>query len=354
MTLSELFGDCSKNLSHTLFLSFYEISTTKLAKQFNRKRFYMTYHFVYKTTNLINKKFYIGKHSTSNLDDGYLGSGLILRSAILKYGKENFSREVLKFFDSSEEALTYEKILVTEEFCSRSNTYNLTPGGSGNWYGTVSVKDKEGNTYVVSKSDPRYLSGELISNQCGRVQVKDVNGNIFQVDITDHRFKSGELVGTLKGFVTVKNKNGKTYSVKIDDPRYLSGEFQHIFRGTVSVKDKDGNMFHVAKNDPRLKTGELVGIRKGGKPTTQDRIAINNGERVRFISKDEELPEGWIKGSLKGKRDYSSEERPRRKCINNGEQNRFILLDEKVPEGWKLGNWKNNERKINAKRKNQL
>ena len=70
------------------------------------------YHLVYKTVNTINDKFYIGKHSTDVIDDGYLGSGLLISSAITKYGKENFKREILHWCESSEEASSVEKQLV--------------------------------------------------------------------------------------------------------------------------------------------------------------------------------------------------------------------------------------------------
>lgn len=53
------------------------------------------YYIVYKTTNSVNGKFYIGSHQTTNLEDGYLGSGRVLKKAIRKYGKQKFSRVII-------------------------------------------------------------------------------------------------------------------------------------------------------------------------------------------------------------------------------------------------------------------
>ncbi len=63
------------------------------------------YYFIYKTTNKINGKYYIGRHSTNKLDDGYFGSGLW----VSRSNKKNLEREILLFCDSFEELLEKEK-----------------------------------------------------------------------------------------------------------------------------------------------------------------------------------------------------------------------------------------------------
>lgn len=89
------------------------------------------YYTIYQVTNKINGKIYIGKHQTSNLEDGYLGSGRKIVEAIKKYGKENFVKEILFIFHTESEMNAKEKELITEDFVSRLDTYNIGIGGEG-------------------------------------------------------------------------------------------------------------------------------------------------------------------------------------------------------------------------------
>ena len=90
-----------------------------------------TYYYLYQITNLVNAKIYVGVHKTKSLDDGYMGSGKIIRSAIEKHGISNFSKVILEFFDTSEAMYAREKEVVTNEFLLREDTYNLRRGGTG-------------------------------------------------------------------------------------------------------------------------------------------------------------------------------------------------------------------------------
>ena len=89
------------------------------------------YHYLYKITNLINNKIYIGVHSTNNLDDDYFGSGILLNTSIKKYGKENFRKDILEWFDWKCEAYARETVIVTSEFIKHANNYNICIGGHG-------------------------------------------------------------------------------------------------------------------------------------------------------------------------------------------------------------------------------
>lgn len=87
------------------------------------------HYLVYKITNLLDNKYYIGVHKTKNIDDGYMGSGKYLKYAIKKHGIENFKKEILFECSSSEEMFEKEKELV--EISEKS--YNLKNGGFGGW-----------------------------------------------------------------------------------------------------------------------------------------------------------------------------------------------------------------------------
>jgi hypothetical protein len=84
---------------------------------------------IYKTANLINGKYYIGKDSKNYLN--YLGSGIAIKKAIKKYGKENFTKEILCFCKSLEELADKEKEYITTEIINDPSSYNMILGGIG-------------------------------------------------------------------------------------------------------------------------------------------------------------------------------------------------------------------------------
>lgn len=88
------------------------------------------YGYVYKTTNLINNKIYIGQHKGHIFDPYYYGSGTWFRHAFKKEGKENFKCEVLEECDTAE--LLNEREVYWIEFYQSRNPqigYNLAKGG---------------------------------------------------------------------------------------------------------------------------------------------------------------------------------------------------------------------------------
>lgn len=137
------------------------------------------YHYFYKIINNINSHYYYGVHNTDDLDDGYMGSGKRLHLAYKKYGIENFTKEILRFFDTSEEAFEYEAEVVTEEITKDSCCYNIQCGGrSFSPKGLICVRDKDGNHFSVRLDDPRYLSGELVPNWTGRHHTQESRNKI--------------------------------------------------------------------------------------------------------------------------------------------------------------------------------
>ena len=89
------------------------------------------YHYIYKTTCLITNKYYIGMHSTDDLDDGYMGSGKRIWHSLKKYGRENHQKEILEFLPTRKDLKQREAELVNEELINHVMCMNLQTGGGG-------------------------------------------------------------------------------------------------------------------------------------------------------------------------------------------------------------------------------
>lgn len=99
-----------------------------------------TIHYIYKTTCIVTGRYYIGMHSTNNLEDGYMGSGKRLRYSIRKYGNENHIKEVLEYLPNREMLIEREKEIVSSDLIQDVNCMNLKEGGTG---GFISIEQQK-------------------------------------------------------------------------------------------------------------------------------------------------------------------------------------------------------------------
>ena len=219
---------------------------------------------------MINNHYYYGIHSTDNLNDGYMGSGVRLHMAYKKYGIENFTKEILKFFNTRNDAAEYESEIVTEALIKDANCYNVILGGeTKTTMGTATVKDSEGNVFQLPLNDNRIINGDLVGITKGFVTTKNENGEFYYVSTKDERYLSGELSHIAKGTCVVKDKNNKTFKINVNDERFINGEVNALNKNKVLVKDKKNKCYIVEKTDKRLISGELTLFWKGRQHSTE-------------------------------------------------------------------------------------
>jgi hypothetical protein len=166
------------------------------------------YNYFYRIENTLNGKFYYGVHGTNNLEDGYFGSGKRLNYAIEKYGRENFVKENLIFFETYNQALEYEAEIVNEELVLDPSCYNLKRGGKGGgvnngmgaeWY-------RENGRKVLTKSwqNPEFRLNR-IKEYSERLKNLEKEGKLKH-----DGFKGNHHTNETKRSIGVKNKIKQT------------------------------------------------------------------------------------------------------------------------------------------------
>lgn len=115
---------------------------------------------IYKTTNKINGKIYVGKDAHNR--PTYLGSGIILRRAIAKYGKENFIKEIIDRCQTLDE-LSKREIFWIKQLKSNDSKvgYNLTNGGDGgDTYSYLDITQKERRRKILTEAAKKFNNSE--------------------------------------------------------------------------------------------------------------------------------------------------------------------------------------------------
>jgi group I intron endonuclease len=207
---------------------------------------------LYKTTNVCNSKIYIGVHKLADnyRSKNYLGSGYALKTAIEKYGRENFVRVTLAKFSCSEDAYFAEAEMVTEEFCNRKDTYNLRIGGEGGIF-TEETRAKMSAAGKGKKFTPDTIA-KMSAAQKGRKhseesRIKISNGNKGNKNFLGHQHSEetkAKISAAGKGRVfskehktNMRQASTQTKPVIVNGEYYLScrqaAELIKISRSTV-------------------------------------------------------------------------------------------------------------------------
>ena len=205
------------------------------------------YHYIYKITCLKNNRYYIGMHSTDNLEDGYMGGGNRIKNSVKKHGKDAHRKEILEFFENRSLLRQKEIELVNEELLNDPLCTNLQPGGGGGFInkehmkkfttaGAIStnkkIKENPENWINLMKDNPEKISRRL-----------------------KFLYESGEMAPTFKGK-------------------------KHTFETILKMKDS------------------AKGKHEGEKNSQFGTIWITNGKENKKIKKEEIIPEYWRKGRI--------------------------------------------------------
>lgn len=232
--------------------------------------------YIYKTTNKINNKIYIGQHKTNkdSIDEKYYGSGKLLLEAIEKYGKENFEVEILEWCETEEELNNKEIYWIkTLKSTTKNNNYNISDGGfvprltgeaNGNFgkHRPHTEAEKEHLSHITKGHKPTFTR-------------KRTQEEIEEIRIRMLKFKHKE-----ESKQQIKEHHiGSKFMHKNNEQKW-------VFKEDIEKMLEDGWEFGACKKRNRV----YVNTWNKGKhkePTTKDKVGVTNGIINKYIHKDE-------------------------------------------------------------------
>lgn len=231
------------------------------------------YNYTYKITNNINNRYYIGVHRTNNIDDDYMGSGKLMRRAIKKYGIENFTKTILRFFKTYREALEYERELVTIELINSDTVYNIREGG----YGSCQWSDDA--RYNISKHAKQRWCDPLYRDKMMR----------YFTDPKRRQRVSEQIKKWIRDNPDLHTNRMMKINKNKDKITKTANQHRGMKRSAAARQNISNGIISANKANPEASK------KRSGKGS---RYIYNSttGQSIRYTS-DAPIPEGWIAGS---------------------------------------------------------
>lgn len=240
-------------------------------------------YYIYEIKNLINHKTYVGqrkipKNKTIN-NDNYMGSGVYLKSAKLKYGVENFSKSILAITQTKQNAdileIVFIKLFKQEGKCE----YNIAKGGEGGSI-TEFMSDEQKKKYFQKLSES--LQGHIIPEET-RLKISKSNKGISR--------NKGVIRSEETKLKISNSKRGKKLNLSDKELKRRSD----YFKSNNPNKNKDLS----GSNNPHFGIKVPEEQKKRQSEKMKGRHWYNNG----FITISAfACPEGFVKGRLNGGR----------------------------------------------------
>ncbi len=322
----------------------------------------MHYGYIYKITNLINNKIYIGQHhyEQDHIDPKYFGGGKNLHLAFKKYGKENFKCEILEWCNSFEE-INEKEIYWIKYYNSKNREigYNLNDGGQGitGYHHTDEAKEK------ISKNNARYWKGRSLHPNTIKASIESrkklaaegkIKGHSFTIEQRlAHGLKMKEywknhippntgkkiteetrqkLVNSHLGQIPWNKGKNQSEETKKKVSEGLKKYFSEHVSCHIGFPQSDETKKKISATVSKVNTGKKF---------------ITNGTINKFVTVEEaekyfSLNEGWKYGRISSQAFLKSREHLNKDYIwiTNEYENKFIpfnKLDEFLNNGWKRG-----------------
>lgn len=254
--------------------------------------------YIYETTNLINGKKYIGqKVSNIFLKEKYLGSGKILKQAILKEGKENFKVRLIEECNSKENLDNREIYWINYYNAVKSkNYYNIAHGGEGgDTFSGLSDKNKELVRTKHSLASSNLVMTEEVRQKISKANKGRIHTNKARINMSkgqQTRFKNGDSVwnkGIKNCFSEETLKKMSEHNVGMKGKKHKESTKNLMSNNCIGDKNPFYGKHHTQETINRIRS------------YTKNSIWITKGiehKRVLFYKLDKYLNDGWHKGRI--------------------------------------------------------